>query len=63
MANKRTVDPTAEQASSVIVGIRMTETQVKQLHEMAGAQEVSRSRFVRQLIADAYRSHLQPEPF
>ena len=63
MANKRTVDPTAEFASSRVVGIRVTTRQIEQLSELAQANSCSRSTLIRRLIQMAYDAHKQPEPF
>jgi metal-responsive CopG/Arc/MetJ family transcriptional regulator len=63
MANKRTVDPTGSEASSQIVGIRLTNTQLQQIATMCEQRQVSRSELIRQLIHQAWLLDQQPEPF
>jgi metal-responsive CopG/Arc/MetJ family transcriptional regulator len=63
MANKRTVDPTGSEASSQIVGIRLTNTQLQQIATMCEQRKVSRSELIRQLINQAWLLDQQPEPF
>jgi hypothetical protein len=63
MANKRTVDPTAEEASSRIIGLRVTESQVKQIAELCEKMGVKRSVLIRQLIRNAYYIEFSPEDF
>lgn len=63
MPNKRTVDPTAAEASSRIIGIRVTDTQVKQIAELCEARGVKRSVLIRELIRHAYDFEFSPEPF
>lgn len=63
MANKRTVDPTASEASTRIVGIRMTDTQVRQIAELCEKRGVKRSTLLRDLVRYAYNSEFMPEPF
>lgn len=63
MANKRTVDPTAEEASSRIIGLRVTESQVKQIAELCEARGVKRSALLRELVRNAYQFEFTPEPF
>lgn len=63
MANKRTVDPTAEEASSRIIGLRVTDSQVKQIAELCEKLEMKRSVLIRQLIRNAYNTEFMPEPF
>lgn len=63
MANKRTVDPTASEASARIIGLRVTETQVKQIAELCEKHGVKRSVLIRDLIRHAYNEAFMPEDF
>jgi len=63
MANKRTVDPTASEASSRIVGIRMTDTQIRQVEELCVKLGIKRSVLIRDLIRHAYNEAFMPEAF
>lgn len=63
MPNKRTVDPTGEDASSKIVGIRMTDKQIQELAELCEARGQKRSQVVRDLIRRAHEFQFSPEPF
>lgn len=63
MPNKRTVDPSASEASTKIIGIRVTETQLKQLQELAEKRGQRRSQLIRDLVARAYDFEFSPEPF
>lgn len=63
MANKRTVDPSAEEASSRIIGIRMTKRQVEQIEALCERRGVKRSTLLRDLVRNAYNSEFSPEPF
>ena len=63
MANKRTVDPTASEASTKIVGIRMTETQMTQIEKLCVARGAKRSTLIRDLVRVAYEFEFSPEPF
>lgn len=63
MANKRTVDPTASEASSKIVGIRMTDTQIRQVEELCVKLGIKRSVLIRDLIRHAYNEAFMPEAF
>jgi hypothetical protein len=63
MPNKRTVDPTASEASSKIIGIRVTETQLRQLQELSEKRGQRRSQLIRDLVARAYDFEFSPEPF
>jgi len=63
MANKRTVDPTASEASAHIVGIRMTSRQLEQIAELCKARGVARSTLIRDLVRFAYDNEFSPEPF
>lgn len=63
MPNKRTVDPSASEASSKIIGIRVTETQLRQLQELSEKRGQRRSQLIRDLVARAYDFDFNPEPF
>jgi hypothetical protein len=63
MANKRTVDPTAEEASTQIIGIRVTAKQLTQIAELCEARGVKRSTLLRDLVRNAYNIEFGPEPF
>lgn len=63
MANKRTVDPTGEEASTRIVGIRFTERQLQQIEELCAVRQMSRSELIRQLINNAWQISADPAPF
>ena len=63
MANKRTVDPSASEASSHIVGIRMTTRQLAEIAELCEARGVKRSTLIRDLVRHAYIVEFSPEDF
>ena len=63
MANKRTVDPTASEASTTIIGIRVTPTQLEQIRELCQAKGCKRSTLIRDLIRHAHSFEFDPEPF
>lgn len=63
MANKRTVDPTASEASSHIVGIRMTARQIQQIAELCERRGVARSTLIRDLVRQAHDLEFSPDPF
>lgn len=63
MANKRTVDPTASEASTRIVGIRMTDSQMSQIEKLCEARGVKRSTLIRDLVRNAFNAEFSPEPF
>jgi len=67
MANKRTVDPTAEEVSTQIIGIRVTAKQLSQIAELCEAKGVKRSTLLRDLVRNAYEWEFRPdanvEPF
>ena len=63
MANKRTVDPTASEASSSIIGIRVTPTQLDQIKALCAARECARSTLIRDLIRQAHAYEFDAEPF
>lgn len=53
MANKRTVDPTATEASARVIGIRVTNTQVAQIALLCEQRGVKRSQLIRDLVRQA----------
>ena len=53
MANKRTVDPTATEASARVIGIRVTNTQLNQIALLCEQRGVKRSQLLRELVRDA----------
>jgi metal-responsive CopG/Arc/MetJ family transcriptional regulator len=53
MANKRTVDPSASEASAKIIGIRVTETQLAQIATLCEQRGVRRSQLIRDLVRQA----------
>lgn len=63
MANKRTVDPSGEVASSKIVGIRMTDRQIQQITELCERRGIKRSQLIRDLVRHAHDHEFRPEPF
>ena len=63
MANKRTVDPTAEEVSTQIIGIRVTAKQLTQIAELCEARGVKRSTLLRDLVRNAYNIEFGPEAF
>jgi len=62
MANRRSVDPTAVEASSIIIGIRMTATQVTQIEEMSNRKGVQRSTFIRNVLCETYAHYKGDHP-
>lgn len=56
MPNKRTVDPTGEQASCRIIGLRVTEKQLFQIAEICEAKQIKRSRLFRELLENEWNS-------
>ena len=63
MANKRTVDPTASEASTQIIGIRVTAKQLDQIKELCEAKGVKRSTLLRDLVRNAYEFEFAPDAF
>lgn len=53
MPNKRTVDPTASEASAHIIGIRVTASQLSQINDLATRNGVKRSQLLRDLVRTA----------
>ena len=58
MANKRTVDPTAGEASAHIIGLRVTTTQLKHIALLCEQRGVKRSQLFRDLVLDAMEKEL-----
>ena len=54
MANKRTVDPDAQEASVRIIGLRVTPTQLQQIADLCEKRGVKRSRLFRDLLREAH---------
>lgn len=53
MPNKRTVDPTASEASAHIIGIRVTPSQLQAINNLAMERGVKRSQLLRDLVRSA----------
>lgn len=58
MANKRTVDPTASEASAHIIGLRVTTAQLEQIAILCKARNVRRSQLFRDLLRTAMEQEL-----
>lgn len=63
MANKRTVDPTASEASTTIIGIRVTPTQLEQIKALCEVRKCKRSTLIRDLIRVEHSYQFDAEPF
>jgi hypothetical protein len=63
MPNKRTVDPDSAEASVRIIGLRVTEKQLKQIADLCESRGVKRSRLFRDLLIEAWNRDQQTEPF
>jgi hypothetical protein len=64
MANKRTVDPDATEASIRIIGLRVTQKQLGQIADLCERRGVKRSRLFRDLLREAWDKEFPPyEPF
>jgi hypothetical protein len=63
MPNKRTVDPDANEASVRIIGLRVTEKQLKQISDLCESRGVKRSRLFRDLLIEAWNRDQIEEPF
>lgn len=63
MANKRTVDPTGQEASAQIVGVRLGRKHIEWLGELGEQKNMSRSTLIRHLIEQAARDLYEPSPF
>jgi predicted component of type VI protein secretion system len=57
MPNKRTVDPTGEEASVRIIGLRVTEKQLQQIADLCQAKNVKRSKLFREMLTDEWNKH------
>jgi predicted component of type VI protein secretion system len=57
MPNKRTVDPTGEEASVRIIGLRVTEKQLQQIADLCQAKNVRRSKLFREMLTDEWNKH------
>ena len=58
MANKRTVDPDASEASAHIIGIRVTPSQLEQIALLCKQRGVKRSQLFRDLVRQASEEEL-----
>jgi hypothetical protein len=58
MANKRTVDPTASEASAHIIGLRVTKSQLEQIAFLCKEKNVKRSQLFRDLVRNALEVEL-----
>jgi hypothetical protein len=63
MPNKRTVDPDSAEASVRIIGLRVTEKQLKQIADLCESRGVKRSRLFRDLLVEAWNRDQIQEPF
>jgi len=63
MANKRTVDPTGQEPSAQIVGVRLGRKHMEWIAELGERNGMSRSVLIRHLIERAARDLYEPEPF
>ena len=53
MPNKRTVDPTASEASTQIIALRVTNSQIADIDLLCRQRNVKRSQLIRDLIRQA----------
>lgn len=58
MANKRTVDPSASEASSQIIALRVTESQLRDIDLLCRQKNVKRSQLLRDLVRQAMEKEL-----
>lgn len=58
MANKRTVDPTASEASTQIIALRVTESQMRDIELLCRQKNVKRSQLLRDLVRQAVEQGL-----
>ena len=63
MANKKTVDPDAQEASVRIIGLRVTDKQLKQIEDLCQRRGVKRSKLFRDLLVQTWHHEFDPEPF
>jgi hypothetical protein len=59
MANKRTVDPDASEASAHIIGIRVTPKQLEEIRLLCQARGIKRSQLLRDLVRQAMEKELE----
>ena len=59
MANKRTVDPDASEASAHIIGIRVTPKQLEDIGLLCQARGIKRSQLLRDLVRQAMEKELE----
>lgn len=59
MANKRTVDPEASEASAHIIGIRVTPKQLEEIGLLCKARGIKRSQLIRDLVRQAMEKELE----
>jgi len=55
--NKRTVDPTGEEASVRIIGLRVTEKQLQQIADLCQTKNVKRSKLFREMLTSEWDKH------
>jgi metal-responsive CopG/Arc/MetJ family transcriptional regulator len=58
MPNKRTVDPTASEASAQIIALRVTSSQIADIDLLCRQRNVKRSQLIRDLIRQALEQSL-----
>jgi len=58
MPNKRTVDPTANEASTRIIGLRVTDSQLVHIAELCASRNMKRSQLIRALVYEALEKEL-----
>ena len=63
MANKRTVDPDALEASVKIVGLRLTSKQLEHIEMLCEHEQCSRSELFRRLLNREAHKAMEPQPF
>ena len=59
MANKRTVDPTASEASTQIIALRVTDSQLRDLDLLCQMKNVKRSQLIRDLVHSEMEKNLE----
>jgi metal-responsive CopG/Arc/MetJ family transcriptional regulator len=58
MPNKRTVDPTASEASTQIIALRVTNSQIADIDLLCRQRNVKRSQLIRDLVRNALEQSL-----
>jgi metal-responsive CopG/Arc/MetJ family transcriptional regulator len=58
MPNKRTVDPTASEASTQIIALRVTSSQIADIDLLCRQRNVKRSQLIRDLVRQALEQSL-----